>query len=101
MGAPGGEAVQRFGQFFALMANTQQPLTIGQNVQYNTGVASTNRTQPDLDEQGTGVIKQIFNQQGETFYQVVWNPGSNKPKVALYRASELSPVSVKQSGPNQ
>jgi hypothetical protein len=70
----------------------QNLLTPGSFVQYNVDVQSTQAPLPSPEEQTIGIVRQAFTGQGGQFYQVVWNPGSQRPKTAMYNADQLCPL---------
>jgi len=67
-------------------------LATGAWVQLNPSTESPRAMKPSATEQTIGIVKQVFTQQGEQYYQVVWNPGDANPKTAIYHANELTPL---------
>lgn len=77
---------------------TQSPLLPpGQWVQYNLTVQDPRAPKPSPDEQGIGQIRQSFTKSDGPYYQVVWNPGSDKPKSALYHGDQLCALDDQQA----
>jgi hypothetical protein len=72
-------------------------LGVGTFVQYNPSFDSPEAKAPSGDESTVGVIRQAFFQQGQPFYQVVWNPGDARPKVGLYHEDQLTQVTQQQA----
>ena len=76
----------------------QQPtLAPGVQVQINPSTDSARAGKPSPEEQGIGIIKQVFTAQGDQMYLVVWNPGDKTPKTGTYRAEQLTPLSQQQA----
>lgn len=61
-------------------------------VQLNPSKESPRAGKPSAEEQTIGIVKQMFTAEGESYYQVVWNPGDATPKTATYHADELTPL---------
>lgn len=72
-------------------------LTPGTYVQLNPTSDSPRAQPPSAIEQTIGVVRQSFFQQGEPYYQVVWNPGDARPKIGMYHESELTVLTQQQS----
>jgi len=79
------------------MATNSPLLPPGQQVKYNATTQDPRATGPSTDEQGIGVIRQSFTKADGPYYQVVWNPGSNRPKSALYHQDQLTPLDQQQA----
>jgi hypothetical protein len=79
------------------MATQNPALPPGQYVQYNATVQDPRAGPPTPEEQGLGQIRQSFSRSDGQYYQVVWNPGSMKPKSALYHEQQLCPLTQKQA----
>lgn len=92
-----GDAGSNTGERWRLIMATTPTLAVGSYVQYQPSQDSPRSQNPSTVESGIGVVRQMFTMKGETFYQVVWNPGDKFPKQALYRSSELSPVNQQQA----
>lgn len=76
---------------------TQNPLPQpGQWVQLNAVPQTWDHPLPTAQEQTIGQIRQAFTQQGETFYQVVWLPGTAHPQTGLYRADQITCINDQQ-----
>lgn len=73
------------------MANAP-PLGPGIYVQYNPSKDSPRSQGPSGPEQTIGIVRQVFKQGGQDYYQVIWNPGDAYPKSAMYTASQLTPL---------
>ena len=73
------------------MATQNPTLPMGSWVQYNVTTQSPQAGLPSSQEQGIGVIRQAFTKLDGTYYQVVWNPGSQTPQTGLYHADQLNP----------
>ena len=75
------------------MATQNPALPIGQWVQYNSTVDNPRTSTVSPQEKTIGIIRNSFTQGDGQYYQVVWNPGEQLPRSALYHASELTPLS--------
>src|SRR5262249_58549881 len=85
VGHPNRESLLRRSRIHPTLMATNSPLLPpGQQVKYNATTQDPRATGPSTDEQGIGVIRQSFTKADGPYYQVVWNPGSNRPKSALY-----------------
>lgn len=69
---------------------TAPPLAVGGWVQLNPSTDSPRANKPSATEQTIGTIKGVFTQEGDQYYQVVWNPGDANPKTGIYRAEQLT-----------
>lgn len=69
----------------------------GQWVQYNLTVQDPRAPKPAPEEQGIGQIRQSFSKTDGQYYQVVWNPGSMRPKSGLYHEDQLCALDPKQA----
>jgi len=78
------------------MANAPA-LTTGGWVQLNPSTDSPRAGKPSAQEQTIGKVMQVFTQEGEQYYQVVWNPGDANPKSAIYRQDQLTPIDEQQA----
>lgn len=72
-------------------------LSVGSYVQYNAANDNPNSAPPSSQEGTVGLIRQAFFQQGEPYYQVVWNPGDARPKTAIYHEDQLCSITSKQA----
>jgi hypothetical protein len=79
------------------MATQNPTLPPGQWVQYNVTTQDPRAAVPSQEEQGIGQIRQSFSRSDGQYYQVVWNPGSMRPKSALYHSEQLCPLTQKQA----
>lgn len=75
------------------MATQNPALPPGQWVQYNVTTQNPRAKLPTSEEQTVGMIRQSFSKSDGRYYQVVWNPRSDRPKSGLYHESELCPLS--------
>lgn len=69
---------------------TAPPLAVGGWVQINPATDSPRAGKPAPQEQTIGTIKGMFTQEGDQYYQVVWNPGDANPKTGIYKAEQLT-----------
>jgi hypothetical protein len=77
---------------------TQNPLPQpGQWVQLAPVPSTWKHPLPTAQEQTIGRVRQAFTQQGETFYQIVWLPGTQHPETGLYRADQLTCITDQQA----
>lgn len=97
MGYRTRERIQRCRRKPALMATQNPMIQDGSYVQLNPSSDSPRAAAPSSIEQTIGVVRGSYTQAGEPYYQVVWNPGSDRPKVATYHASELTVLSQQQA----
>lgn len=72
-------------------------LAIGSYVQYNAANDNPQSAPPSSDEGTVGLIRQSFFQEGEPYYQVVWNPGDAFPKSAIYHEDQLCGITQQQA----
>jgi hypothetical protein len=72
-------------------------LQVGTYVQYNAANDNPQSSPPSSQEGTVGIIRQAFFQQGEPYYQVVWNPGDAFPKSAIYHEDQLCSVTQQQA----
>ena len=79
------------------MATQNPALPPGQWVQYNATMQDPRASHPSPDELGIGQVRQAFTQGDGQYYQVVWNPGSKSPKVALYHQDQLCALTQQQA----
>lgn len=79
------------------MATQNPTLPPGQWVQYNVTTQDPRAALPSDEEKGIGQVRQSFSKTDGQYYQVVWNPGSMKPKSALYHEDQLCPLDQKQA----
>jgi hypothetical protein len=69
---------------------TAPVLAPGGWVQLNPSTDSPRAGKPSATEQTIGKVTQVFTQEGEQYYQVVWNPGDANPKTAIYHGDQLT-----------
>lgn len=79
------------------MAATNQPLQVGQYVQYSAASDSPRSNKPSGEEETIGIVRQVIRQGDQSYYQVVWNPGDRRPKVGMYHQDQLVPVTQQQA----
>lgn len=72
-------------------------LAVGSYVQYNAANDNPQSAPPSSDEGTVGIIRQAYFQQGEPYYQVVWNPGDARPKSAVYHEDQLCSITQQQA----
>lgn len=87
--------------------STNPLLAIGSWVQLNMQSPYTYRQKgsplqessafPAIAERTIGIVRSAYVAQGTQFYQIVWNPGSDKPETGLYTIDQLSPLSQQQA----
>lgn len=76
---------------------TAPPLSTGTFVQLNPSKDSPRAQAPSGPEQTIGVIRNVYNQEGQQYFQVVWNPGDQYPKLGNYTASQLTPLTQQEA----
>lgn len=79
------------------MAQQQTTPTVGSYVQYTSVNDAPDVNAPSGEEQGLGIVRQVLTDKGEPYYQVVWNPGSARPKVGMYHQNQLTVLNQQQA----
>jgi hypothetical protein len=72
-------------------------LAPGAWVQINTTNDPARAEKPSAEEQGIGLVRQVFTAEGNKYFQVVWNPGDALPKVGNYLEKQLTVLDQQQA----
>jgi hypothetical protein len=52
---------------------------------------------PSIAEQTIGQVRGSFSGMNGPYYQVVWNPGSKRPKIGMYQSGQLCQITQQQA----